>query len=128
MAEEDATAPTGLTGQQPKGFAAKMNKRIATFRKSLNKNAVLAGALNAMFWGFGYFYTGKRRAFGLLLMTTELVGMIWLYLNPSLRLLRTLQEPMIAFATILFSFALAYDAYMEAVQESKVTEGTMMGV
>ena len=123
MAEEDPAA--GLMGQKPKGFVAKTRKRLADFRKSLNKNAVLAAALNAMFWGFGYFYNGKRRALGLMLMTTELILLAWMYFNPSLRVFRTLQEPLVAFATILFSFALAFDAYMEAVEESKGIEGDM---
>jgi hypothetical protein len=96
-----------------------VNKTIAALREKVNKNAVVAAALNATFWGLGYVYNGKRRILGFMLMATELTALFWMYSNPSFIMLSALTQPPVAVSIVLFLFALAYDAYMDAVEGTK---------
>jgi len=121
-AEKTAGEPsTEPTGEPKKRRFEGIKKAISKFREKLNKNAVVAAVLNVSFWGFGYFYNGKRRMFGLLLMSSELVGLVWLYLNPSIRIWKIITDPLVIVSAVLFFFALAYDAYNDAKQESEPT-------
>ena len=126
MAEEEAGtegAGEDVEGSKSKkGLLSVVKKAFEKFRDSLDENAVVAAALNATFWGLGYYYNGRRKLFGLLLMVVEIIILVWLYLNPSLLLWRTLLDPIVIISAIIFFFALAYDAYNEAKEEREREE------
>jgi hypothetical protein len=133
MADEGAApdmpdTPDTIEGAEGKKSLVKdaLNRAVKRVKEAVDKNALLAAILNAMFWGLGYFYNGGRRAFALMLMSTELLIMTWLYLNPDPRSWRFLGEPLIVFAGVLFSLALAYDAYRDAIAEEKAREKAQM--
>jgi hypothetical protein len=132
MAEEDEKeveeAKAVESGEEvtanKKGIRAAIGKTIVKIKENVNKSALLPAVLNATFWGFGYFYTGRRRTFGMMLMTSELLALAWLYLNPSPRVWRTLRDPLVVFSAVMFFLALAYDAYRDAMKEIEAVEHT----
>lgn len=106
-----------------KGVAAILDKFFKRIRGSVDKHALVAAVLNVTFWGFGYFYTGKRRTFGLMMMTSEIIVLIWLYLNPSPKVWTALMDPILIFAAVTFFLALAFDGYVDAKEKEGVGEG-----
>lgn len=108
--------------KKKRGVAAVVDKAVKRVKESVDKRALVAAALNAMFWGFGYFYTGRRRYFGLMLMASEIIVLIWLYLNPSRKIWETLMDPILVFAAVTFFLSLAYDGYVDAKEKEGATE------
>jgi len=123
-AGEPSAEPTVEGKGRFKAAWALIKKKLSQFKGKLRKNAIVAAVLNATFWGFGYFYNGRRKFFGIMLMTSELIALAWLYLNPTLNLWKVMTDPLVMASATLFFFALAFDAYRDAreeVEEAKKT-------
>lgn len=76
------------------------------------KNPWLAAVLNFIFFGVGYIYNGKRIVFGILLTILAIVSYIWCFTDPVME--NYLYNPLAWAVSIIFLFALAFDAYQDA--------------
>ena len=79
------------------------------------KKPWLAALLNIILTGLGYLYIGKRKLFGSLLLTGELLAIIWLFINPSI--LQLLDNVWVYFISLPWIIGFAIDAYNEAKKQ-----------
>lgn len=81
------------------------------------KNPWIAAALNFIVWGAGYIYAGQRSGFGILIWISFLMAILAYvvsipYIIPASY--GALSDTLSLLSYLIFSFALARDAYNEA--------------
>lgn len=78
----------------------------------MKKKPWLAAFLNVLVTGTGYLYVGKRTAFAVMLIISEVLAYFWLFSEPTA--LTVFSNPWVMMAGVLYWIAFAFDAYQEA--------------
>ncbi|PIP55871.1 MAG: hypothetical protein CO183_01780 [Candidatus Zambryskibacteria bacterium CG_4_9_14_3_um_filter_42_9] len=79
----------------------------------MTKEPWLAAVLNIILGGLGYLYVGKRKLFGGMILAGELFIYVWLFTEPNVRSLLTLNMWAVI-GNLLWLAALGMDAYNDA--------------
>lgn len=92
-------------------------KKTAKNPKTYHRIPLLSAFLNIVISGTGYIYNGKRILFGILLLIFELLQWLWLYVSPEIKTISS--QPLGVLTFLIFTAAIAIDAYLEAMEINK---------
>jgi hypothetical protein len=84
------------------------------------KKPWLAALLNIMISGVGYLYVGKRVAFGVLILLSEVSFQAWVMMRPDI--LTLMINPWVIIGGMLWTIALGIDAYHDAKAANEVSK------